>query len=57
MKTRCPERSASGSVDVGILQLRWMVDKKMEENQRMLKEEVTRDGVKKGVFRRREQAE
>ena len=28
-----------------------MVEKKIEENQGMLKEEVMKDGMKKGVFR------
>ena len=28
-----------------------MVERKIEENQGMLKEEVMKDGVKKGVFR------
>ena len=37
--------------DVGILGIRWMVERKIEENQGMLKEEVMKDGVRKGVFR------
>ena len=37
--------------EVGILGIRWMVERKIEENQGMLKEEVMKDGVKKGVFR------
>ena len=43
---------SKGNRDVGLLlQLRWMVVMKMEENQGMLEEEVMRDGMKKGVFR------
>ena len=38
--------------EVGILGIRWMVEWKIEENQGMLKEEVRKDGVKKGVFRK-----
>ena len=37
--------------DVGILGIRWMVERKIEENQGMLKEEVMKDGMRKGVFR------
>ena len=37
--------------EVGMLGVRWMVEKKIEENQGMLKEEVMKDGMKKGVFR------
>ena len=37
--------------EVGILGIRWMVERKIEENQGMLKEEVMKDGMKKGVFR------
>ena len=37
--------------EVEFLGIRWMVERKIEENQGMLKEEVMKDGVKKGVFR------
>ena len=37
--------------EVGILVIRWMVERKKKENQGMLKEEVMKHGVKKGVFR------
>ena len=47
---KMPREISKRKRDVGILQLRWMVEKKIEENQGMLKEEVTRDGVKKGSF-------
>ena len=46
-----PKEIIKGKRDVGPLQLKWMVDRKMEENQGTLKEEVMRDGMKKGVFR------
>ena len=48
---KMPREISKGKRDVGILQLRWMVEEKMEENQGMLKEEFMRDGMKKGVFR------
>ena len=48
---KMPREISKGKRDVGTLQLRWMVEKKVEENQGMLKEEVMRDGVKKGDFR------
>ena len=50
-ESKMPGDISKGKRDVGILQLRWMVEKKIEENQGMLKKEVMRDGVKKGVFR------
>ena len=37
--------------DLGHLHLKWMVEKKIEENQGMMKEEVMRNGMKRGVFR------
>ena len=37
--------------EVGILGIRWIVERKIEEHQGMLKEEVMKDWVKKGVFR------
>ena len=37
--------------EVGMLGVRWMVEKKIKDNQGMLKEEVMKDGMKKGVFR------
>ena len=37
--------------DVGIVQVRWMVEKKIEENQGMMKEEAMKDGMKRGVFK------
>ena len=37
--------------EVGILVISWMVERKIEENQGMLKEEVMKDGMKKGVVR------
>ena len=48
---RIPEDTSKAKHEVGILGFRWMVERKMEENQRMLKEEVMKDGMKKGVFR------
>ena len=44
---KIPREISKGKRDVGILSIRWMVEKKIEENQGMLKEEVMRDGVKK----------
>ena len=37
--------------DRGILNVRWMVEKKIEENQEMMKEEAMKDGMKRGVFK------
>ena len=34
-----------------ILHLKWIVERKIEENQGRMKEEVMRDGMKKEVFR------
>ena len=48
---KMPREISKGKRDVGLLQLRWMVEKKIEENQGMLKEKVMRDRMKKGVFR------
>ena len=46
-----PQEISKGKRDVGLLQLRWMVERKIGENQGMLKEKVMRDGMEKGVFR------
>ena len=35
----------------GVLHVRWMVERRMEENEGMMKEEAMRDGVKRCVFR------
>ena len=48
---KIPEDISRAKHEVGILVIRWMVERKIEENQGMLKEEVTKDGVKQGVFR------
>ena len=48
---RMPRDISQVKCEVGILGIRWMVERKIEENQGMLKEEVMKDGVKKGVFR------
>ena len=48
---RMPRDVSKMKREVGILGIRWMVERKIEENQGMLKEEVMKDGVKKGVFR------
>ena len=48
---RMPRDISKVKREVGILGIRRMVERKMEENQGMLKEEVMKDGVKKGVFR------
>ena len=47
-----PIEISKGRRDVGLPQLKWMVQWKIEENQGMLKEEAMRDGMKKGVFRK-----
>ena len=46
-----PENTSKAKHEVGMLGIRWMVERKIEENQGMLKEEVMKDGMKKGVFR------
>ena len=48
---RIPGEISRAKHEVGILGIRWMVERKIEENQGMLKEEVMKDGMKKGVFR------
>ena len=48
---KIPEDISRAKHEVGILVIRWMVERKVEENQGMLKEEVMKDGVKQGVFR------
>ena len=48
---RIPGDMSRAKHEVGILGIRWMVERKIEENQGMLKEEVMKDGMKKGVFR------
>ena len=47
-----PQEISEGTKDLGHLHLKWMVEKKIEENQGMLKEEVMRNGMKRGVFRK-----
>ena len=48
---RIPEDTSKAKHEVGMLGIRWMVERKIEENRGMLKEEVMKDGMKKGVFR------
>ena len=48
---RMPRDISKVKREVGILVITWMVERKMEENQGMLKEEVMEDGVNKAVFR------
>ena len=48
---RIPEDTSKAKHEVGMLGIRWMVERKIEENQGMFKEEVMKDGMKKGVFR------
>ena len=48
---KMPRDISKGKRDVEILGIRWMVKQRGEENKGVLKEEVMRDGVKKGVFR------
>ena len=42
---------SKGKRDVGLLQLKWMVERKIGENLGMLTERVMRDGMKKGVLK------
>ena len=46
-----PKEISKAMRDLGLLHLRWMVKKKIEENQGMMKEELMRDGMKRSVFR------
>ena len=48
---RIPGDISKAKHEVGILGIRWMVERKIEENLGMLKEEVMKDGMKKGVLR------
>ena len=46
-----PRTISKARKDMGILHLMWMVERKIEENQGRMKEEIMRDALKKGVFR------
>ena len=36
---------------MGVLSVGWMVERRMQANEEMMKEEEMRDGVKRGLFR------
>ena len=48
-----PKGISKAKRDLGILQVRWMVEKKFEESQGMMKEEAMKDGMKRGVLWRK----
>ena len=54
---KIPEDTSKAKHEVGLLGIRWMVEKKIEENQGMLKEEVMKDGMKKGTLGRATKSE
>ena len=46
-----PKEIGPARREMGVLSVRWMVERRMEENKEMMKEEAMRDGIKRGVTR------
>ena len=45
-----PREISAARREMGVLQVRWMVERRTEENQGLKKEEAMRDGMKRRMF-------
>ena len=46
-----PQGISAARREMGVLQVKWMVERRIEESQGLMKEEVMRGGMKRGMFR------
>ena len=45
-----PQEVSAARREMGVWQVKWMAERRIEENQGLMKEEVMRDGMKRGMF-------